>query len=71
MALRRLISVGPGPLGCQVSNEDGSLETGQLVVDDDGVVRWDSPEQASKSPAPEGSRAEGEEVGTPEADPTG
>jgi hypothetical protein len=69
MGLRRIVSVLSGPMGVQVQDEDGSIKAGQLVVDEQGVVRFDGPAETAE--APKGSRAEGEEVGTPEADPTG
>jgi hypothetical protein len=66
--LRRIISVIGGPRGTAVATGTGKVEYGELVVDVDGAVRFQPAEEAA---APEGSRAEGEEVGTPGADPTG
>lgn len=51
--------------------EDGRNVVGRLVVEDDGTVKFqardveDRPEE--KAAAPEGSRPDTEEVGTPEA----
>lgn len=73
MGVRRITNVVGGPAGCTVLDEDShQYEYGSLVVEKDGTVRFESAEErAKKRPAPEGSRTEGEEVGTPEADPTG
>lgn len=70
--MRQIVSVSGAV--CQVQDtESGDLSTGTLVVDDDDVVHF-LPEKAHThqvAQAPEGVRAADEEIGSPEADPTG
>lgn len=69
--MQGLVASISGPSGVAVLVPEGGYIHGSLVVNDDGTVSFVSAEEQAKLAAPAGSRAEGEEVGTPGVDPTG